>query len=123
MFNDKDCDKIKYRISKKVVLQIVLVIVLERSELVDMILYLLKKILTFHSVIILIKSFINKNKNIYYDNTFLEKGLHKDRWLFVYYKCYIMIELTFLKKLILIKQMHQNSVIFLIVSLLVFLKL
>ena len=32
--------------------------------------------------------------------------------MFVYRKCYILIELTFLKELILIKQVHQKSVIF-----------
>ena len=32
------------------------------------------KILTFHNVIILIKSVINKNKNEYYYNIFSEKG-------------------------------------------------
>ena len=59
---------------------------------------------TFHNVIILIKSVVNKNENKYYYNIFLEKGSYKDKWMFVYYKCYIMIELTFLKELILIKQ-------------------
>ena len=42
LFN-KICDKIKYLISKKVVLQTVLIIILERSELIHIILYLLKK--------------------------------------------------------------------------------
>ena len=32
--------------------------------------------------------------------------------MFVYYKCYILIELTFLKELILIEELHQKSVIF-----------
>ena len=32
--------------------------------------------------------------------------------MFVYYKCYIKIELTFLKELMLIKQMYQKNVIF-----------
>ena len=32
----------------------------------------------FHDAIILIKSVVTKNKNYYY-NTFLEKGLHKDK--------------------------------------------
>ena len=41
LFN-KICDKIKYVISKKVVLQIVLIIILEKSELIHIILYLLK---------------------------------------------------------------------------------
>ena len=30
---------------------------------------------------------------------------------FVYHKCYILIELTFLKELMLIKQVHRKSVI------------
>ena len=58
------------------------------------------------------------NKNYYY-NIFLEKGSYKDKlihtifkWMFVYYKCYVSIELTFPKELILIKQVHQKSVIF-----------
>ena len=37
----------------------------------------IKKILTFHNVIILIKSVVNKNKNKYFYNMFLEKGLYK----------------------------------------------
>ena len=32
--------------------------------------------------------------------------------MFVYCKCYILIELTFLKELMLIKQVHQKSVLF-----------
>ena len=52
---DKICDKVKYLISKKVVLQIVLIIIFERSKLIHIILCLLKKILTFHNIIILIK--------------------------------------------------------------------
>ena len=40
---DKVCDKIKYLISEKVVLQIVLIIILEKWELINIILYLLKK--------------------------------------------------------------------------------
>ena len=32
--------------------------------------------------------------------------------MFVYYKCYISIEPTFLKETMLIKQVHQKSVIF-----------
>ena len=41
---NKVCNEIKYRISKKVVLQRVLIIILERSELTHLILYLLKNI-------------------------------------------------------------------------------
>ena len=76
--------------------------------------------LTFHNVIILIKSVVNKNENKYYYNIFLEKGSYKDKWMFVYYKCYIMIELTFLKELMLIEQVHQKVWC---LSLLVFFKL
>ena len=39
----------------------------------------IEKILTFHDVIMLIKSVVNKNKNNYYYNIFLEKGLYKDK--------------------------------------------
>ena len=59
---------------KKVVLQIVLIIILEKSELKN-----IEKILTFHDVIILIKLVVNKNKHEYYYNIFLEKGLYKDK--------------------------------------------
>ena len=41
LFN-KICDKTKHLISKKVVLQIILIIILEKSELIHVILYLLK---------------------------------------------------------------------------------
>ena len=36
-----------------------------------------KKLLTFHDVIILIKSVVNKNENKYYCNIFLQKGSYK----------------------------------------------
>ena len=39
----------------------------------------IEKIFTFHNVTIPIKSVVNKNKNNYYYNIFLEKGLHKDK--------------------------------------------
>ena len=35
----------------------------------------IEKILTFHNIIMLIKSVVKKNKNEYYDNIFLDKGL------------------------------------------------
>ena len=38
----------------------------------------IEKILTFNNVIILIKSVVNKNKNEYCHNIFLEKGSYKD---------------------------------------------
>ena len=58
---DKIYNKIKYLISKKLLLQIVLIIILEGSEFTHIILYPFKKILTFHNVIILIQSVVNKN--------------------------------------------------------------
>ena len=73
----------------------------------------------FSNVIILIKSVASKIKNNYYQNIFLEKVHIKInpiqnifKWMFVYFKCYISIELTFLKELMLIKQVHLKCVIF-----------
>ena len=70
---DKICDKIKYLTSEKVVLQIILIIILEKLELTHIFLYLLKKCCDntqdnthSHNVIILIKSVVNKDKNNYY---------------------------------------------------------
>ena len=69
-----------------------------------------EKALTFHDVIILINSFFNENKNNdYCYNIVFEKGLHK---------CYISIELTFLKEPILKKQVQQKSVIFITIGIL-----
>ena len=34
------------------------------------------------------------------------------KWMFVYYNCCIMIELTFMKEFMLIKQVHQKSAMF-----------
>ena len=70
---DKICDQISYKWKEKV-LQIVLIIILEKLELTHIILYILKK-MTFQNVIILIKSVVNKNKNNYYYNIFSEKSL------------------------------------------------
>ena len=39
----------------------------------------IKKILTFHNVIIFIKSVVNKNRNNYYYNIFLEKVSYEDK--------------------------------------------
>ena len=39
----------------------------------------IEKILTFHNVIVHITSVVNENKNEYYYNIFLEKGLYKDK--------------------------------------------
>ena len=93
-----------------------LITILEGSELIHIIFYQLKKGVTFYNIIILIKSVANKNKNKYYYNVYLEKGLYKDKWMFVYFKYYIMIALTFLKELMLIKQVYQKSAIFVTIS-------
>ena len=37
-----------------------------------------EKIIYFHNVVILIKSVVNKNKNNYYFNIFLEKSFYQD---------------------------------------------
>ena len=63
----------------------------------------LEQTMTFHNAIKLIKSVSNNDKNNYYYNMFLEKASYELP------KCYVMIELTFLKELILIKQIHQKS--------------
>ena len=39
----------------------------------------MEKILSFHNVIILMKSVVNKNKNEYYYNISLEKGSYKHK--------------------------------------------
>ena len=59
------------------VIQIALIIILERSRMIHIILCLLKKTLTVLNVIILIKPVVNKNENKYYYNIFLEKGSYK----------------------------------------------
>ena len=55
---------------------------------------------------------------------FLEIGSYNDKSknififkeIFVYYKCHISIELTFLKELMLIKQANQKSAIFVTIA-------
>ena len=76
---DKICDNIKYLISEK--RGIADSINHNSGEIrIDSFNYLpIEKILTFDNVIILIKSVVEKNKYNYYCNTFLEKGLHKDK--------------------------------------------
>ena len=57
------------------VLQTVLIIILENSYNSLPI----ERLLTFHNVVILTKSVVNKNQNEYYYNIFSEKGLYKDK--------------------------------------------
>ena len=58
------------------VLQIVLIMILEKPESI-------LKIFTFHNVMVLIKPVVNKNKNKYYYNIFLEKGSYKDKNVYI----------------------------------------
>ena len=90
----KICDKIKYLISMKIGITNSINFNFGKIK-IDSCNSLPINKTDFHNVTILIKSIVNKNKNKYYYDIFLEKGLHKDKQMFVYYKCYIMIELTF----------------------------
>ena len=51
----------------------------------------IEKSLTFHSVIILIKSVVNKNRKDYYYDIFLEKGSYKDKSNTQYFQMNIFI--------------------------------
>ena len=78
----------------------------------------IEKILTFHNVIISITLVVNKNENNYYYHIFVLVKVRMKinpkhnyfKSVFVYYKCYVLIELAFLKELMLIKQVHQKTV-------------
>ena len=78
LFN-KICDKIKYLISKKSGITNSINHNVGKIRIDSYNSLPIKKILTFHKIIILIKSVVNKNKNKYYYNIFLEKGLYKDK--------------------------------------------
>ena len=69
---------------------------------------------SFHNARILINSVWNKYKNNCYCNIFLEKASNElpKKYFYIKYRCFIIIELTFLKELILIKQVDQKSLIF-----------
>ena len=76
---DKICDKIKYLISEKSGITDSINNNFERIRIDSYDYSLIEKILTFHNVIILIKSVVNRNKNEYYYNIYLEKGSYKDK--------------------------------------------
>ena len=59
----------------KAALHMIFLIIMQKLELILMILCLYKKYL--QNVVTLIKSLLNKDKNHYYYNIFLEKVLHK----------------------------------------------
>ena len=75
---DKTCDRIEYPISEKNSI-IVLIINFARIRIDSYNSLPIEKILTFNNVIILFKSVVNKNKNNYYYNIFLEKCSYKDK--------------------------------------------
>ena len=64
------------------------------------------KTIEIPTIRIVVRAVFHEN-NKYYLQVFLGECL---------YNCYIMIELTFLKELILIKKVHQKSVIFVTIS-------
>ena len=69
----------------------------------------LNKTIEIHIVTIVIRAAFHE-KNKHYSQVVLDECLYKMK------KCYIMIELTFLKELKLIKQVHQKSVMFVTIS-------
>ena len=97
---DEFCDKIKYLISEKVVLQIVLIIILVGSELIRIILHQLKKLfitLQYSSNQLLIKLKINTTIIYFLKRVHINIDPISNifKWmfiLFIYYTCYIMIE-------------------------------
>ena len=68
----------------------------------------LNKVIEIPGMIIVVRTLFYEN-NKYYPHVFFDECLHK---LWIIEKCYILIELMFLKELMLIKQAHQKRVIF-----------
>ena len=78
LFN-KICNKIKYLLSNKSGIANSIIHNFGKIRIDSYNSLRIKKILTFHNVIILNKSVVNKNKNKYYYNIFLEKGSYKNK--------------------------------------------
>ena len=75
---DKICDKIKYLISKKIGITDSINHNFRKIR-IDLYNFIpIEKLLTCHNITILVKSVVNKTKNNYYYNIFLEKGLYND---------------------------------------------
>ena len=115
---DKICDEFKYLMSKKSSIKDSINHNFGQIRIYSYNSLTIEKILTFH-VITIIKSVVNKNKTNTTIIYFLKKvrikiNLIQDifKKMFAYYKCYILIELKFLKELMSIKQVHQNCLIF-----------
>ena len=76
---DKICDKIKYLISEKSGIADSFKHNFGKIRIDSYNSLPIEEILTFPIVIILIKSIVNKNKNEYCYNIFLQKGFYKDK--------------------------------------------
>ena len=75
---DEICDTIEYLISNKSVIADSINYNLARIRIDSYNFLPIEKIFTFHNAIILITSVVNKNKNEYYHNMFLEKGSYRE---------------------------------------------
>ena len=76
---DEICDRIKYLMSEKCGITDNINHNFARIRIDSYNSLPIEKILTFHNVIILIKSVVNKNKNHYYYHIILEKGSYKNK--------------------------------------------
>ena len=76
---DEICDKIKYLISGKSCITDSINHKFAWIRIDSYNPFQIEKILTFHNIIILIKSVLNKNKNEYCYNIFLERCSNKDK--------------------------------------------
>ena len=76
---DKICDKVKYLMSQKSGITDSINHSFGKIRIESYNSLPIEKIFTFHDVITLIKSVVNKNKNEYYYNMFLEKSLYEDK--------------------------------------------
>ena len=87
---DEGCDKIKYLISEKKGITDSVDHNFARIRIDSYDSLPFKKVLSFHNVIILIKSVVNKNINYYY-NILLEKGLYKGKYNTEYFSINVCI--------------------------------
>ena len=76
---DEICDSIKYLISEKSGITDSINHNFARIRIDSYNSLPIEKVLAFHDIIILLKSVVNKNKNYYYYNVFLENGSYKDK--------------------------------------------
>ena len=83
---DKICHRIKYLISVKGGITDSINNNFARIKIDSYNSLPVENILSFHNVIIVIKSVVNKNKKTHYYNIFLEKGSYKDKSNTIYFK-------------------------------------